>query len=189
MQLYFVKKQSTTSHFKTQALTNLAAEKRRNMFSTLNHNDKDCVYTIRELDVIRACGHENIRALNKNTFEITKVTELTQRGDCIIAVGANKGVKDLRSELKRILGQDGAKLTVIIQVDEKEEVIEAWGSPKLTFSHPTDMVIRKSSYICGRTLAIKADKAAEDFSRQLVSSLRNPGQKVNVTLTAEKIGQ
>ena len=41
-------------------------------------------------------------------------------------------------------------------------------------SHPTDMVVRKSGYICGRTLAINADKAACDLSRALVEKLKNP---------------
>lgn len=188
MRLSFVKKQSTASYFSSRLLANVSAEKRCAMFSKPNFNDKHRVHAIRELDVIRACGHENVSASNKNTFEITKVAELTQRGDCIVAVGANKGVKDLNCELKRILRHDDAKLTVIIQVDEEEEVIEAWGSSKLTFNHPTDMVVRKSSYICERTLAIKADKAAEDFSRRLVASLKNPRQKVTVTLAAEKPG-
>ncbi|MBM4400405.1 MAG: DUF371 domain-containing protein, partial [Crenarchaeota archaeon] len=57
-------------------------------------------------------------------------------------------------------------------------------SPQLTLSHPTDMVIRKSDYVCNRTLAVHADKAAQDLSRELVEKLRNPQQKVKITLIA-----
>ena len=46
------------------------------------------------------------------------------------------------------------------------------------------MVIRKSSYICNRTLAIKADKAAADLSRSLVEKLRKPKQNVEIKLIA-----
>jgi len=52
----------------------------------------------------------------------------------------------------------------------------------LILTHPTDMVIRKSDYICNRTLAIRADKSANDLPRELVEKLKNPRQKVNITL-------
>jgi hypothetical protein len=45
------------------------------------------------------------------------------------------------------------------------------------------MVVRKSSYVCARTLAVKADKAAADLSRDIVQKLRDPAQKVKVTLS------
>ena len=40
-------------------------------------------------EYIEAKGHPNISAKNKKTFEITKENWLTERGDCIVAVGAN----------------------------------------------------------------------------------------------------
>lgn len=138
-------------------------------------------------ETITAWGHENILATNMNTFEITKDTYLTKRGDCIIAVAADKGVKDLSYKFKKILRKTNAKLTIVIQADDEKEVVEAWGNPKLTFNHPTDLVVRKSNYICDRTLAIKADKAAKDFSRNLVAKLKNPQQKVDITLAVEDI--
>jgi hypothetical protein len=47
------------------------------------------------------------------------------------------------------------------------------------------MVIRKSDYLSDRTLAIHADKAANDLSRELVEKLKNPRQKAKITLTFE----
>ena len=73
----------------------------------------------------------------------------------------------------------------MIEADNVKEVVSAFGSPKLILSHPTDMVVRKSSYVCDRTLAVKADKAAWDLSRKLVEKLRNPEQKVKITLTVK----
>jgi len=78
------------------------------------------------------------------------------------------------------------RITITIEADDEKEVVKALGSPLLMLSHPTDLVVRKSDYVCGRTLAIGADKAAEDFSRRLVDRLRNPEQRVKITLTAEK---
>jgi len=63
--------------------------------------------------------------------------------------------------------------------------VKARGSPKLTFTHSTDLVVRKSSYVCGRTLAIKADKSANDLSRELIEKLRHSNQQVKVTLVVE----
>jgi hypothetical protein len=63
--------------------------------------------------------------------------------------------------------------------------VKAQGHPSLTFTHPTDLVIRKSDYVCGRTLAIRADIAACDLSRKLVEKLHNSNQKAEITLVAE----
>jgi hypothetical protein len=47
------------------------------------------------------------------------------------------------------------------------------------------MVIRKSDYVCSRTLAINADKAAVDLSKTIVAALKNREQNVKITLTAK----
>jgi len=136
-------------------------------------------------EVINARGHENVQSTNKTTFEITKENHLTKRGDCIIAVDASKGAADLNQTFKAVARSQGARLTIKIEVDREEEAVTAWGNPKLLFTHPTDLVVRKSNYVCNRTLAIRADKAACDLSRKLVEKLRNPDQKVKITLTVE----
>lgn len=137
------------------------------------------------VETIDAFGHKNILSTHETTFEITKERHLTKRGDCIIAVKATKGLVDLRPEFKAAARKENAKMTIILEADSMREVINARGSPRLLFNHPTDLVIRKSDYICGRTLAVKADKAACDFSRQLVEKLRNPSQRVKITLTVD----
>jgi hypothetical protein len=136
-------------------------------------------------EVVNAFGHRNIKATHKTTFEITKERELSVRGDCIIAVSADKGFPDFRPEFKELLRMDGAKLKVQIKVDGIVETVSAFGSSRLILAHPTNLVVRKSEYICGRTLAIRADKAARDFSRDLVARLQNPAQRVQIFLTVE----
>ena len=102
-------------------------------------------------------------------------------------MAADKGIKDLSDEFKRILKKTSVKLTIVIQANDKRERVEAWGTPKLTFDHATDLVVRKSSYVCERTLAIKANKAAKDFSRCLVAKLKSSQQKIDIVLTVEGI--
>jgi hypothetical protein len=72
---------------------------------------------------------------------------------------------------------------MLIEAEDTVEVVNAFGSARLILMHPTDMVVRKSNYVCSRTLAIQADKAACDLSRKLVKKLKNPKQKVKITLT------
>ena len=136
------------------------------------------------VETILARGHENITATHKTTFEITKEESLTKRGDCIIAVSANKAMPKFKSEFKKALKNENAKLIIEIKAGGIREIVRACGSSQLQLTHPTDMVIRKSSYICDRTLAIKADKAAADLSRSLVEKLRKPEQNVEIKLIA-----
>jgi len=134
---------------------------------------------------LTAHGHVNIKSANKTTFEITKEEHLTPRGDCIVAVGANKGAVDLSPEFKKTACRPDAHIEIRIAVDGEVETVKAKGHSALTFSHPTDLVVRKSDYVCGRTLAIRADKAACDLSRKLAEKLRNQSQKAEITLIAE----
>lgn len=137
-------------------------------------------FEIRE--VIFGYGHENIQATHKTTLEFTKDTHLSEKGDCIVTVAADKALADLTAEFKEILRKPHAKLTIKIEADGITEQVKAEGSPQLILTHPTDMVIRKSDYVCNRTLAVHADKAAQDLPRKLVEKLKNPKQKVKITL-------
>lgn len=140
--------------------------------------------TSEKREAIVGYGHKNIQATHKTTLEFTKDTHLSKKGDCIVTVAADKALADLSAEFKENLRKSHAKLIVLIEADGIIEQVNAQGSPQLTLSHPTDMVIRKSDYVCNRTLAVHADKAAQDLSRELVEKLRNPQQKVKITLIA-----
>ncbi len=110
---------------------------------------------------------------------------LTKRGDCIIAVAATKAALDLSLEFKEAARGRDAKITITVESGGVREVVEAKGCPRLSFTHPTDMVVRKSGYVCGRTVAVGADKAAGCLSRELVEELWKPDQRVKITLTVE----
>jgi len=136
-------------------------------------------------EIIFAHGHRNIQATHKSTLEITKENGLSKKGDCIIAVSADKAIADLNPKIKGSLRNENAKMTMLIEAGGIVEVVNASGSRRLILTHPTDIVVRKSSYVCNRTLAIKADKATGDLSRKLVERLKDPKQKVKITLTVE----
>ena len=129
-----------------------------------------------------AFGHENIQAIHPSTLMFTKEKHLSKTGDCVVGVAADKAVANLSQTFKDALRKPNARLTIIIEAGGLTERINASGSPKLILTHLTDMVIRKSDYICNRTLAIRADKSANDLPRELVEKLNNPKQKVNITL-------
>lgn len=132
-----------------------------------------------------ARGHENIQATHKTTFEITKESTLTTRGNCIMAIEATKSASELSREFKEAARKRGAEITITIEAGKLRETVEAKGSPLLLFTHPTDLVIRKSDYVCNRTVAIRADKAANDFSRAIVEKIRHSNQVIRITLAVK----
>ncbi len=130
-------------------------------------------------------GHENIRSSHQKTIEITKESHLTSQGDCIIGVNATSSCADLPQELKDKLKITGAKITFSIRVGKHEFVLEGKGHPDLILTHSEDIVIRKSDFICPRTLAIKCDKASDLLPREMVSLLQNPKTKGTFTITVD----
>ena len=137
------------------------------------------------VEVLDAYGHENIRSTHKTTLEVTKEKVLTKRGDCIIAVGSTKGSADLSPAFKEAMKREDARLTVVIEAGGTGEVVRAWGSPRLSFLHPADLVIRKSDYVCGRTVGIRADKAACDLSRNFIRKIQNKNERIRISLIVE----
>ncbi|MET1124356.1 MAG: DUF371 domain-containing protein [Archaeoglobaceae archaeon] len=124
--------------------------------------------------VVTARGHENVRAEHKTTLEVTKEKHLTPRGDCIIGVEASASASELPEWLKEHL-RSGGKILVRLKLPEHglEEEFTALGDRRMTFSHRTDVVFRKSNYVCGRTVGVKATKAARDLNREIVELLKD----------------
>jgi hypothetical protein len=100
--------------------------------------------------VFSAHGHENILATHKTTFETTKEVALTKRGDCIVAVKATTATADLPPEFKQVAKKERVKITITIEANELKEIVKARGSPQLTLTHPTDLVVRKNVSNRGR---------------------------------------
>lgn len=134
---------------------------------------------------IEFSGHENIRANHQKTIEITKESHLTPQGDCIVGVNAKSGCADLPPELKTKLKNSNSKITFSIKVGCETFVIEGKGHPDLTLTHTEDIVIRKSDFICPRTLAVKCDKASDLLPRSMVSLLQDPKTVGTFTIAVE----
>ncbi|WP_455645262.1 DUF371 domain-containing protein [Methanosphaera sp.] len=128
-----------------------------------------------------ATGHENVTSLHKSTFEITTDKSLTLKGDCIIGVNSDKTLNDLPDELKELIMTDDTKIELILETDNACDNIIGYGSSNLTLDHPSDMVCRKSTFTCNRTLMIKSDKAAVDLDKELINDLKQ-GSNLKVTI-------
>ncbi len=139
---------------------------------------------VSEILHLTAYGHKNVLADHKSTFEITKEKHLTTAGDCIIAVGADTGAIDIPRSFVEILKQKDATLKTTLKWDYGEVTIKSRGSPNLTLTHDTDLVYRKSDFICDRTIGINSDYAARDLPRDLVRYLQYEG-RLEITLIVE----
>lgn len=130
---------------------------------------------------IMAKGHENVLSLHKSTFEITKDKDLSLAGDCIIGLDIDKSMEDFPDEFKEKLANDDTKVIVELKTPNASDTIEGYGHHDLTLSHPTDIVCRKSTFVCSRTLMIKSNKAAIDLNRDLIKDLAN-GEPMEVNI-------
>ncbi len=137
---------------------------------------------VKYIDRLKAYGHPNIRALHRSTIEITKVEELTPRGDCIIGVRADKSAKDLSPRLKHVLRRDDSILIIILEAGGFRDIVLAQGDPRLILSDERRMIIRRSKYVEPATIAVRSNKAARDLDRRLIEYLRDQQHVLYVTL-------
>ena len=118
-------------------------------------------------------GHRNVTSHHKSTFEITKDAEIGPTADCIVGVDMDKTMLDFPQEFKDKIANPDTKIIVELKTENGHDEITGFGHEDLTLTHPTDIVIRKSDYVCNRTLMIGADKAAKDLDGDLIDDLKN----------------
>ena len=118
-------------------------------------------------------GHGNILSLHKKTIEITKDSHLTINGDCIIGVNANLACIDLPEKFKKKVQNSDSEIIFTIKVGPHSFTIHGKGSEKLTLKHKNDIVLRKSAFVCSRTLAINCDMASDDIPREIIKELQS----------------
>ncbi|GKS67522.1 hypothetical protein YTPLAS73_10690 [Nitrosarchaeum sp.] len=131
---------------------------------------------------IQFSGHENIRSNHQKTIEITKESHLTPRGDCIIGVNASASCADLPDSIKKKLQNPTSKVNFSIKVGSHEFIVEGRGHENLILTHVEDIVIRKSNFVCPRTLAVKCDKASDLIPREMISLLQDPDTRGTFTI-------
>jgi uncharacterized protein len=135
-----------------------------------------------------AYGHPAVLSTHPSTIEITKEAKLSSKGDCIVAVNSSIGPLDLPDNLKTALTERGVKVRLVLKLNRFQFVVDGEGDPRLTLTHPTDFVIRRSGFISDRTLIIHADKAASDLPRGMVQMLRDPTNMLSIELSARAPG-
>ncbi|MER3407497.1 MAG: DUF371 domain-containing protein [Nitrososphaera sp.] len=136
-------------------------------------------------DEIAFYGHPNVQSLHARTVEITKEEHLTLRGDCIIGVRADKSCADIAEPLRRRLMMEGSAVKIEIIVGSQVYTISGAGDPRLTMQNRHDIVIRKSNFVCPRTLSVRCDRASSDIPRSMIELLRDPKTKGLFRITAE----
>jgi hypothetical protein len=130
-------------------------------------------------------GHRNIRCLHNNTIEITKAVSLSTKGDCIAGVSASKACNDFDKEFKARFSESGRRVNLEIKVDEQIFRMHGLTDQRLTLSHDHDIVIRRSDYVCPRTLCVLCNKASLDIPRELVLKLQNPATAAELKIIVE----
>ncbi|MCS7118798.1 MAG: DUF371 domain-containing protein [Archaeoglobaceae archaeon] len=130
---------------------------------------------------IEAFGHPNITAKHSTTLEVTKDLEISKKADCVVGVRADKSVFEIPERAKIEL-KKGLKVKVEFFLPDYgiKEFLIGFGDEKLNFTSKKDIVIRKSSFICGRTLLISADKSARDLNREMVELLKDGKTKLKM---------
>ena len=125
-----------------------------------------------------AFGHPNILATHKTTLEITKDTELTEKGDCIVAVKADFSLQKIK-EVVNSCGSNGKIKITLVVVGLKEEITTVVNN---AFSSDREIVLRKSGFASERTLGIRTNKAAADLDREVIERLKSSSMAVSVTI-------
>ena len=130
-------------------------------------------------------GHPNVLSSHKKSIEITRDYDLSRRGDCIIGVRSNKGCSHLDDQLRHAISRDDAKISIEIIVGHLSLKILGQGSRNLSVRDNKDIVIRKSSFYCPRTISIHCDKAASDIPSSMIKELHHHETKGLLVITAE----
>jgi uncharacterized protein len=126
------------------------------------------------VETVEFRGHPCVSSLHPTTIELTTEDWLTEKGDCIVGVSATKGCAGLSEEMKSAIRRDGSRILMTIRVGDLDFRLSAFGDRRLELSSEMDMVIRKSGFVSGRTLALGASAAARDLPREMVQRLRAP---------------
>lgn len=120
-------------------------------------------------------GHKSILGTHPTTFEFTKDVYLTEKGNCIIGIKADFDAKELLELVKK-----NNKVKIVLEANFfKDEIIAIVNK---RFNDSKEIVVRLGQYISERTFAIDANKAAKHVNRDIINAMKNPEQKMHVTI-------
>ncbi|PSP97430.1 DUF371 domain-containing protein [Halobacteriales archaeon QS_4_70_19] len=140
-------------------------------------------------EVVRAHGHEHVRAEHGSTFEVTTDDWLTPAGDCILGIEADRAPAAFDEAFVEACRDIDARIAAAIAVDPDadwddpahETTVRGHGHPDLTFDDDRGTVARTSDHVDDRTVLLGADAAAADLDRDLVAALAD-GAALRLTL-------
>ncbi|MGA2913693.1 MAG: DUF371 domain-containing protein [Methanoregula sp.] len=138
-------------------------------------------------EIVYCRGHPRVLGSHLTTFEVTREEHLTENGNCIIGITADKGCSELSSVFKRVIVHDDAVLVTWLSCGGVTAEVKSRGSSLFTLDHPTDMVWRRSSFVCGRTIGILSDHVAATLPKTLMANLVK-GKEMIIILTAMRPG-
>ena len=84
----------------------------------------------------------------------------------LLGLAANKACRDINEKIKTKLKQVGSQVKMDITVKDKSFCLDGIGSPCLSLLDEHDIVIRKSNFVCPRTLAINSSVRILRYSTQ-----------------------
>jgi hypothetical protein len=125
--------------------------------------------------MVRGSGHPSIRATHVKTLEISRELHATERGTCIVAVGAEFDAEAL------------GLLRGMVKVTMRAAGFEVSGEAVINPDHRVGdrLVIRRSRFMNDDTLAVGATLTANALNAELVSALQDPATEVTVTIEEE----
>lgn len=124
------------------------------------------------VEYLHAHGHEHVRATHASTVEITRDDWLTPAGDCIVGIEADRAPADFAPSFVRTARSSAARIVLDVVTPTARDRIVGRGDPALTFDSGRCLVARTSGHVDDRTVLVRADRAAADLDRQLVTALR-----------------
>jgi hypothetical protein len=138
-------------------------------------------------EIISCQGHPLVLGTHPTTFEVTGEGHLTKKGNCIIGISSDKSCANLSAEFKRVLSHDDAVLITRLSCEGETVEVKSRGSSQFTLDHPTDMVWRRSSFVCGRTIGILSDHVAATLPGGFIANLA-AGKEMIIILTTMRPG-
>jgi hypothetical protein len=135
-------------------------------------------------EVVHARGHEHVAATHDTTFEVTTDDWLTPAGDCIVGIGADRAPAEFDDDFVDACRDSEATITLTLAVEGTTHEVHGRGHPDLTFGSERSAVVRTSTHVDDRTVAVGADAAATDIDRRTVAALAD-GADCTLTLTVE----
>jgi hypothetical protein len=122
-------------------------------------------------EYITAYGHPNVTATHRTTFEVTKEGSFHVQAIALLRWMQIRVPGILSRRFRDVLQHPKSRLDTTIRCGPYEVHVSSRGDPALSLTHVTDLVWRRSSFTCDRTVGICSDYTACDLPREMIDLL------------------